>query len=56
MPYFFQFGGSRSRGLYVVGIGENRTLTCAKKKKGHTNAGALDAGYQYKTQNLLITI
>lgn len=55
MPYFFQFGGSRSRGLYIVGIGENRTLTYAKKKR-HTNAGALDAGYQYKTQNLLITI
>lgn len=40
-----------------MGIGENRTLTYAKKKKkGHTNAGPLDAGYQYKTQNLLITI
>lgn len=57
LPYFFQFGGSRSRGnIYVVGIGEDRTLTYAKKKKKHTNTGPLDAGYQYKTQNLLITI
>lgn len=26
------------------------------QKEMHINAGALDAGYQYKTQNLLITI
>lgn len=25
-------------------------------QKTHTNIGALDTGYQYKTQNLLITI
>lgn len=55
LPHFLPFGESRSRGnIYVVGMGKNRTLTYAKKM--HTNAGALDAGYQYKTQNLLITL
>lgn len=45
--YFFKFGGNRSRRnicVYIVGLGENGTLTYAKNEYI-----CWSLGYQYKT-------